>query len=226
MNDKMAPIVDGSPVDLYREVHKGLRRALFEFTETAGTLGGSDRAGIDGFARLFAELDMMLETHHRHEDGEHLASLIERHVPEAATTVAEGHDEISRQLDELRSLVAGLSDGSADSAAVYDAVVAFTTLYLGHMQVEEQVVMPALQKAVPGDDLMAISMAIRTSVPPDDMCVFLRHMLPAMNPDERTATLGGMKAGAPSEIFELFWSVAEANLEQADLATVAERIAA
>jgi hypothetical protein len=57
------------------------------------------------------------------------------------------------------------------------------------------------------------------------MCVFLRYMLPAMNPDERAAMLGGMKAGAPPEIFELFWSVAEDCLPAEALATVANRIA-
>jgi hypothetical protein len=37
-------------------------------------------------------------------------------------------------------------------------------------------------------ELEPIVMLIRMSVPPPDMCVFLRYMLPAMNPDERTST--------------------------------------
>ena len=122
-------------------------------------------------------------------------------------------------------MVEGLTDGVDDAAPVYDAVVAFAADYLGHMQVEETEVMPALQRAVPVDELMAVTMQIRTSVPPPQMCVFLRYMLPAMTPDERTATLGGMKAGAPPEVFELFWGVAEAHLSQNDLATVAHRLA-
>lgn len=214
------------PVDLYREVHKGLRLALFELTGAAGALDGADRASIDGFVRLFADVDMMLQTHHGHEDGELLAALIERHAADAAIAVGEAHDESERRLTQLRSMVTGLSTGAADAAAVYDTVASFTAHYIDHMGVEESEVMPALQRAVSTDDLMAITMAIRTSVPPDDMCVFLRYMLPAMTPDERAETLGGMKAGAPPEIFELFWGVAEASLRDSDLSTVAARIAA
>lgn len=227
MNDHPAPDSGPSePVDLYREIHKGLRLALFDLTERAGALDGTDPIGVDSFARLFADIDMMLDTHHGHEDGERLGALIELNAAEAAATVGEAHDASAHRLAELRSMVADLSRGVDNSAAVYDAIVSFSTHYLDHMRVEESVVMPALQQAVPADELMAITMEIRTSVPPPDMCVFLRYMLPAMTPDERTATLGGMKAGAPSEIFELFWSVAEANLPESDLAIVAERIAA
>ncbi len=216
----------GGSVDLYREVHKGLRLALFELTNAAGALDGTDQTAVSSFARLFADLDMMLETHHGHEDGELLGSLIERHAPEAATVIAEGHKESDHMLAELRSMVAELRSGADNSTALYDSVAAFTAHYLSHMSVEETVVMPALQRSVSFDELMEITMAIRTSVPPPDMCVFLRYMLPAMTPDERTATMGGIKMGAPPEIFELFWTVAKENLEESDLATVAERIAA
>jgi hypothetical protein len=36
--------------------------------------------------------------------------------------------------------------------------------------------------------------------------------------------LGGMKTGAPPEVFELFWVTAEADLSPADLAVIAARI--
>jgi len=216
-----------APVDLYREVHKGLRLALFELTGSAGAIDASNRTSVEDFARVFADVDMMLATHHGHEDGDLLVELIERHAPRAARRVSDAHETFDRQIIELRSLVAELTaGGTSNPDAIYDAVVAFTGAYLAHMDVEESDIMPALRAAVPADDLIAITMAIRTSVRPPDMCVFLRYMLPAMNPNERTATLGGMKAGAPPEIFELFWATAEASLPEADLAAVADRIAA
>jgi hypothetical protein len=52
----------------------------------------------------------------------------------------------------------------------------------------------------------------------------MRSMLPAMNPDERTSMLGGMKAGAPPEIFNIFWATAADVLSPAQLAVVANRI--
>lgn len=213
-------------VDLYREVHKGLRLALFELVQTAGTLDAADHDGLEAFGQLFGEVDMMLQTHHDHENGPELGRLIALHASDILPGIQEAHDRAEQRLAELRLMVASLASGVDNTGAIYDAVVAFTADYLDHMQVEELQVMPALQAAVSAEDLMAITMAIRTSVPPPDMCVFLRYMLPAMTPDERTATLGGMKAGAPPEIFDLFWGVAEASLSPAALATVADRIAA
>jgi hypothetical protein len=92
------------------------------------------------------------------------------------------------------------------------------------MNDEEQVVMPALNSGAGNDELEPIVMQIRMSVPPPDMCVFLRYMLPAMNPTERTNTLAGMKLGAPPEIFQMFWTAAEQGLCEADLAAVAGSI--
>ena len=223
MDETEATQVD---VDLYREVHKGLRLALFDLVQQAGALDGGSGPSVESFVRLFGDIDMMLQTHHGHEDGEHLGSLIAQHASQFVMAVEAAHENSEKQLEELRSLVSSLGDGVDNADAIYDAVVSFTSDYLDHMQIEENDVMPALQAGASIEDLMAITMAIRTSVPPPDMCVFLRYMLPAMNPDERTATLGGMKAGAPPEIFDLFWGVASENLASSDLAVVAGRLAA
>jgi hypothetical protein len=56
------------------------------------------------------------------------------------------------------------------------------------------------------------------------MCAFIGVMVPAMNTEERVSMLGGMQAGAPPEIFELFRSAAEAALDPADYRSVATRL--
>ena len=226
-NDADQPPGAGGPgsVDLYREVHKGLRLALFELVRTAGALDPADRASCEAFAQLFADIDMMLQTHHTHEDGESLGTLIRASAPAAVVEAVDTDHELTEQmLSELRALVADLSNGVDNTRAIYDAVTTFVTSYLGHMEVEERQVMPALQAHASFDDLKAIEMGIRTSIPPPDMCVFMRYMLPAMNPDERTSMLGGMKMGAPPEIFQMFWETAEACLSSADVATVSARL--
>jgi hemerythrin-like domain-containing protein len=220
------PTDPGPPIDLYREVHKGLRLALSDLVREVGSLDASDAESIGAFGSLFADLDMMLATHHAHEDGGHLDELIAQHVDaDVVQSIHEAHDRFDVLLHDLRVAVAALSSGGADTARLYDDVVAFVAAYLLHMNVEEQQVMPALRADVDHDELFGITMEIRTSVPPPQMCVFLRYMLPAMNPDERAGTLGGMKAGAPPEIFDMFWGVAERSLAAGDLAEVADRIA-
>ena len=68
-------------------MHKGLRLALFELAEAAGSLDPSDQTDVKAFTTLFGDVEMMLETHHGHEDGEHLAGLIESHAHEAGASV-------------------------------------------------------------------------------------------------------------------------------------------
>lgn len=218
------PLPDVEEIDLYREVHKGLRQALFGVVQHAGSVDTSDSEDLAAFRSRFAELDMMLSTHHGHEDLPALADLVSSRAPDLIGMIDTDHERIEHQLEKLRVLVADL-DGDSDTADIHARLGAFTGDYLGHMRFEEQEVMPRLRAGATAEELMGITMAIRTSVPPDQMCVFLRSMLPAMNPDERTRTLGGMQAGAPPEIFEMFWAAAIDSLTPEQLAVVADRLA-
>ena len=52
----------------------------------------------------------------------------------------------------------------------------------------------------------------------------LAVMLPAMNLDDRAELLGGMRAGAPAEVFQGVWSLAGSVLAPADRAALATRL--
>ena len=56
------------------------------------------------------------------------------------------------------------------------------------------------------------------------MAQSLALMLPAMNIDDRTELLGGMRAGAPAEVFDGVWSLAGSVLDADDLAALARRL--
>ena len=49
-------------------------------------------------------------------------------------------------------------------------------------------------------------------------------MLPAMNIDDRAELLGGMRAGAPAEVFDGVWGLAGSVLDPTDLAALATRL--
>lgn len=119
-----------------------------------------------------------------------------------------------------------VGDGGGSADELYDQIAAFLVSYLGHMAEEEHLVMPARSAGASFDELLDAQIALRTTVPPNDMVQFMRSMLPAMNTDERTDMLGGMKAGAPPEIFSMFWSIATDALTPTQLAVVAGRIGA
>lgn len=213
-------------LDLYREVHKGLRRALFGLCEAAGALDATDATERATFVARFAELDQLLTLHHGHEDGEFFGNLIAKVAPQFVPQLEAAHVKAVDDLAALRRTVITVGDGGGSADDLYNQIAAFLVSYLGHMAEEEHLVMPALSAGASFDELLDVQIALRTAMPPNDMVLFMRWMLPAMNTDERTNMLGGMKAGAPPEIFSMFWSTATDALTPAQLAIVAGRIGA
>ena len=84
--------------------------------------------------------------------------------------------------------------------------------------------MPALEAAVGFPEVVAIHQAILGNMPPEEMAQGLAVMIPAMNIDDRTALLGGMRAGAPAEVFEGVWSLVGSVLEPDDHQALARRL--
>ena len=66
------------------------------------------------------------------------------------------------------------------------------------------------------DELVGINQAIVASIPPEEMAIGLSFMLPAMNIDDRTEMLGGMKAGAPPEVFAGVWGLVRFGAPEPD----------
>ena len=61
-------------------------------------------------------------------------------------------------------------------------------------------------------------------MPPEEMAKGLAVMMPAMNIDDRATLLGGMRAGAPAEVFQGVWSLVGSVLEVDDRQALAHRL--
>ena len=84
--------------------------------------------------------------------------------------------------------------------------------------------MPALMDAVGFDAVLAMHQAIVGSIPPEQMAASLAIMLPSMDVDDRAELLGGMRAGAPAEVFEGVWALAGSVLAPKDHQALAIRL--
>jgi hypothetical protein len=71
---------------------------------------------------------------------------------------------------------------------------------------------------------MGVHGRIIGSLPPDELLQSLALMLPAMNADDRTELLGGMRATAPAEVFDAVWGLAGSVLGDADVRQQAGRL--
>lgn len=220
-----APDAPQLPLDLFREVHKGLRRALFD---TTTAIGAADLRSADERDAILDRVDALialLHHHHAHEDT-HIQPHLVGCDPALAAVVDEGHRETDEGILELEQDAHRLRLAAGEGAVVagpdlYRRLALFTAHYLAHMALEEGGVMDALRSGRTDDELLAVEMGLRGAVPPPLMCDFIAVMVPAMNRAERASMLGGMHAGAPAEIFELFRASAEAALTQEAYAVLA-----
>jgi len=206
-------------LDLYRDIHKAIRAELFAMTTSAACIDPADPIACAALFEHVRDVATFLDDHAEHEDT-HIQPVLERELPDLAARIAVDHPAIEAQLHR----VVGTLGGDTDVAVLHLDLASFTASYLAHQDVEERVIMPALEATVGLEAVVGIHQAILASIPPPDMARSLALMLPAMNVDGRSEMLGGMKANAPAEVFAGVWSLASSVLDPTDLAAVARRI--
>ena len=213
-------------LDLYRDIHKGIRSELFGVTVQAGNLDPGVRTNrVELAGRIRAAVDLLV-SHAEHEDHA-IQPAIELHLPAFAETIATDHVALEARMDTLVEMAEETVDAADTYAAVhrmYLEFASFTASYLQHQDFEERVVMPALDHAIGVPAVGAIHGAIIGSIPPDEMAQSLALMLPAMNVDNRTELLNDIKANAPAEVFEGIWGLATSVLTDGDVRAVATRL--
>jgi hypothetical protein len=219
-------LVDADEYDFYREIHKGIRYALFTTTIAAGRLDVAADDGVEALLDAHQNVLHLLHTHHEHEDS-FIQPLVEAHAPALALEVLDQHRDIEAGMVRLELLADRLATVGAPGrrgAAVnlHLDLSRLTSAYLAHQLVEETRVMPALRAVVPTEELLALDMEIRGSIPPEEMVLAMTHMLPAMTVEERADMLGGM-AMAPPPVFAVFRQAAQMILSSDDFDEVARR---
>jgi hypothetical protein len=227
------PTTTGSEVrlvalDLYKDIHKGIRSELFAITLEAGRTDATDRAGRRRLAERVAGVVDLLVTHAEHED-EAIQPSLEAHLPDLAAQVELDHLTLEARLHDLGGWAMEVVEAPSAAArerlhALYVELASFTGAYLAHQDVEERQIMPALMDAVGFDAVLAMHQAIVGSIPPEQMAASLAIMLPSMDVDDRAELLGGMRAGAPAEVFEGVWALAGSVLAPKDHQALAIRL--
>ncbi len=214
-------------LDLYRDIHKGIRSELFAVTEQAGRIDAAQRHERSALRDHVASVVSLLVTHAEHEDA-HIQPAIEQHVPDLASRIVTDHEVLESRLGDLLGRAAETVDTTGDPRwhihRLYVELASFTSAYLAHQDLEERQIMPALDVALGFEASLDIHQAIVGSIPPEELVTSLAVMVPAMNIDDRTELLGGMREGAPTEVFDGVWSLTTSVLEPADVTALAARL--
>ena len=215
-------------VDLYRDIHKGIRSELFAITTTAGNVDPSDRHGRLALADHVSSMGDVLVSHAHHEDNFIEPALLE-HLPELAERIDTDHHVLEARYGFITDLAMDAADATGTDQRrlghlLYLELSAFTSAYLAHQVVEERVVMPALERALGVEAMLGIHGAIVSSIPPGEMARSLAFMIPAMNLDDRTEMLTGIRMSAPPEAFEGVVGLARSVLHPTDFGALAARL--
>jgi hypothetical protein len=215
-------------VDLYLEIHKGIRAELFAVTLEAGRTDADDVAGVGQLVEHVTAVGELLTSHAAHEDL-HVDPALAAVDPRLSEEIQHDHHVLEARwsfVDELARQAArtDVPVRRASLQHLYLELSGFTSSYLAHQLVEERVVMPTLEAAIGVPGVLDIHGAIVGSIPPEEMMRSLALMLPAMTSDDRAGLLGGMREGAPPEAFEVVWGLTRSVLDPWALAATARRL--
>jgi hypothetical protein len=192
--------------DIYGPIHKGLRFALADLLVR---LGRADFTNAAATAELLAarRRPFVLSAGHLHHEEAEIHAALEARAPGSTLSLEADHDHHRRAFEALEAAVAAVE--AAPSAErpeagrqLYLAFSRFVAADFAHMAEEELVMLPLLHRLFSDEELIAIEARIVAAIPPDETMDYLTSVIPALNPEERVAFLGFVRAGAPAEAFE------------------------
>lgn len=212
----------------YSDIHKAIRAELFAVTTAAGRTDVGDDLDVAALAGHVSSVSQLLTEHARHED-DHVRPVIVAHLPDLAEQIEHDHARFEPRVAQIVSIAGELCSRPVEERRemaheMYVDLALFASAYLAHQDLEERLVMPAIEEAIGTDAVLDIHMAIVASMPPDEMMRGLAVMLPAINIDDRAGMLGGIHRSAPADVFEVVWGLARSVLPTADLHPLAARL--
>jgi len=190
--------------DLYGPIHKGLRRGHCALLQRLATADFTRDSSV-----LIADLRAHLAfgaTHLADEEG-FIHSALEQREPGAAAALERDHKHHRARFVEIEAAIAMLESAISPDAAdacgrrLHLLFSRFVAEDLVHMADEEEAVWPRLCALFSDAEMAGIEAAIVASLPPETAMHCMQLMIPAINPAERAALLGRMKANAPAEAY-------------------------
>lgn len=159
--------------DIFTNVHKGIRKALFDACTALGRAGDDVERSRLARARLRDALRFV--AHHGENEDLLLLPLLRERAPACCERMERGHAAIADTLGSIESRV-----DTATTDELYERAAWLTTLYLTHMREEEQELQPAIRAALSVDEIAAFGKKSVERTAPEDQRMMLSWMLPAM----------------------------------------------
>ncbi|MGO4394948.1 hemerythrin domain-containing protein [Variovorax sp. M-6] len=205
-------------VDLYAGIHKALRALMADTLLAVGRMDCDDALELAQVTQRVLELLDFCRSHLQHEN-DFVHTAMEARAPGASGKIAHEHDEHLQAIVALANETTALlqcapTARAAGTLALYRALSLFVAHNFEHMHVEETAHNAVLWARYTDAELIEIENALVASIPPEEMMFVLRWMVPFMNPAERAAMLGDMRAHAPAPAFAAALEVVRPHLSE------------
>ena len=211
-------------LDVYRNIHKGIRVMLFELVSRSGRADFTDAAEFATLRTSVRDIFELLESHAHNED-QFIMPLVRDAAPALGKEFAAAHEDQEARLPGLLAALESIDPNAADAEQKGHAFVVQLSRVAGelltHMADEELELNPALWAKKSDAEIAAAEEQLVGSIAPEKMVRYLRWMLPAMNPGERA----GFLAMLPPPVFGFVRDVAKQVLTAAEDAKLENALA-
>lgn len=183
-------MTDTPPPDLFTNVHKGIRRALFDACVQLGAAEGDAEREREARAALREALHFV--AHHGDNEDALLLPLVRERAPEVFARLSAAH----AALDEERAALLA----EQPVPALYLAACAFTSRYLAHLDAEERELEPAIRAALSTEEVSGFGRRSVERTAPEDQRMMLGWMLAALPPAQSAAMLARLPPALAAEL--------------------------
>jgi hypothetical protein len=182
--------------DIYARIHKGLRKALFEFSEQTGKTNPANNTQIDSLIDMGKKVFEFLELHAEVEEKFQLPYLAAINPLYVSEDKAE-HQKIENQIENLKREMFQIKGCENDTETLYQFYLnlnEFIGTYLLHMHHEETITAGYFIHHCQREEMNRIVNDINTFTTPDQKFLALSYFMPAISHPERIEFLTEIKA--------------------------------
>jgi hypothetical protein len=159
-------------LDVFTNVHQGIRRALFEASTALARAPGDPEA--ESAALELVDDALLFVTRHGENEDALLLPLLDARAPDVAARMRDAHHRIEAELDALRALRARAAP------ELYLCLSLFIAHYLEHMYEEEVDLEPHIRAVISDSELAVEGQRAVARVDASERIRMLRLMLPAL----------------------------------------------
>lgn len=181
--------------DIFSNVHKGIRKALFEACTSLGRASSTQE--VEESRSLVRQVLHFVQHHGANED-ELLLPLLRSRLPHICQRMTAGHEALSAAVASLASRVE-----AAPGRELYQDLCSLTARYLEHLREEELEFAVEIHAALTREELQEFSRRAVERTSPADQRVMLGWMMRALTAPEVDALLARVPAPAAEELRRL-----------------------